>query len=355
MKKINEIIIIAIFANIILLFLPRDVNASNYYLLTYEQGRQNMTNDVYLKSINLDSATIKTAIKISNKGFISEKKPMNIYVGNNLFLLACVENTFQAKNSNSGQNIVYYSIFRTDNGLSLIRSDSIPNASIEWLSQDQDERTFRFGLTRYDDTIPIIPTGIYSLDSTSNFLRIGPFDPESWPDGIRNLNHFRFLHRVNMPNIHNLFYAVGPDGGYWAVRLNALRNSIIDSVMLQTGLSVSTIFAYHPRRNKLYCFYLNYENHGNMPETEKNFGQDWSTPEVLIFDPLHLNLIEHHSIADFTSGNYPGIEKGLADVVGDYIVYYSFETETTERFYPAMLFIFDTRTNQATWLRVGWR
>jgi hypothetical protein len=53
---------------------------------------------------------------------------------------------------------------------------------------------------------------------------------------------------------------------------------------------------------------------------------------------------------DFISGSY-----GPAELVGPYIVYYFGESNDLGQLYPAMLFIFDTRTNEATWLRVGWR
>ena len=107
--------------------------------------------------------------------------------------------------------------------------------------------------------------------------------------------------------------------------------------------------------DKLYIFDLNYEYHIYEPEWEKLYGQDWITPEVYIYDPISLDLIECDTIADFPKNNFPGIEYGLADVVGNYIVVYFFDCELREGFLPAMLFIFDTRTNTARWLNVGWR
>jgi hypothetical protein len=54
-------------------------------------------------------------------------------------------------------------------------------------------------------------------------------------------------------------------------------------------------------------------------------------------------------------GGYIINEIGECDNIGPYMVYYYFAQEDYRYFSPAMLFIFDTRTNEATWLRVGWR
>jgi len=56
-----------------------------------------------------------------------------------------------------------------------------------------------------------------------------------------------------------------------------------------------------------------------------------------------------------SDSGYIGSGYGPCERIGPYFIYYFFDGEDYRYFSPAMLFIFDTRTNQATWLRVGWR
>ncbi len=349
-KKANllvVLVILAIFGNI--------SKAEDYFILAYGQNSGASTRAVFLKRINLDSATVIDSLIVSQGGYIMSKNPVRIYLNNQTILIPFVQDGGINKNSSGESYTIYYAMIRIDSLLNLLKIDSISNARLIGLKQDTGENKFRFSILADTNENELFQLGNYTINNQLNFIRTNGSSPEPWPQGIRNNANYKFLQRFNSPNPHNLCYAIGPDGGYWVVGLNNNRSVINDSLMLQTGLPVSTIFAYHPRRDKLYCIYLNYENHGKMEELEKNYHQNWSTPEVLIFDPNTFNLVERHSISDFTDGNYPGLEQNMADVVGDYIVYYFFQDEWMGRFYPAMLFIFDTRTNEARWLRVGWR
>jgi hypothetical protein len=159
---------------------------------------------------------------------------------------------------------------------------------------------------------------------------------------------------LNFPNPLNLYYSLN-NSRYWLIRINNGGSLVTDSLMAEDGSPSSAIFAYHPVTNKIYIFHLNFEQHGKFSELDKNYGDRWIQPQVLVYDPDTFQLMERHTITDFIPGNYPLVENGPADVIGDYIVYYFFDDEWMGKFNPAMLFIFDTRTNEATWLRVGWR
>jgi len=325
-----------------------------YYVNTYELNSQDNYYDIYLKSIDLNDRSIQHIIRLGERGYISLKKPVLINIVGQKYLLSFSENGGFGKNSEMGLYTVYYSILLANDTLALIRSDSIPNATITILRQYPFEESFRFGLSSVVDHTQILPESEYSLNTNLNFRKLRGFDPSREPGGLRDIDGFEFLDRFTVPNLQNLFYSMR-DSEYWILRLDSTANEILDSRILQMRESASIIFAFHPIRNKIYCFYLNFEQHGKFPEYEKNYGDHWITPEVLIYDPTTFELLETQEINDFTPENYPSVESGLADVVGDFIVYYFFDDEWMGKFYPAMLLIFDTRTNETTWLRVGWR
>jgi hypothetical protein len=272
-------------------------------------------------------------------------------IHNHRYLLLALESGVYAKNSGPGAETTF--VFILDDSLNIIRNLKFPDASISELRQFENEEGFRFGLTTADNAIEIFREGIYEIDRDFRFRRIRDFVPSIGPNDIRTLNEFEYLHRLNN-NPQGIFYSVADYGLNYLLKLSGDRTSIASSVLTSRNF-VSDIFAYHPLRDKVYLFRLNYEQHGKFPEYDKDYGENWIEPHVLIYNPSNFELVDSLPVADFTSGNYPLAEKGQADVVGDFIVYYFFDDEWLGRFNPAMLFIFDTRTNEATWLRVGWR
>jgi len=103
----------------------------------------------------------------------------------------------------------------------------------------------------------------------------------------------------------------------------------------------------------IYLFKINCNKINGYPGGEK-LSID---PSILVrYKALDLTLF------DSTPISYPPIEDGYASCewgdcrkVGQFLIHYFFEGEEPGYFSPAMLFIFDTRTNEARWLRVGWR
>jgi|GEM_PF-3262974 hypothetical protein len=340
---------------VIFAILGNITQAEEYYLMAYGQDKGISDRDVYLKRINLDSAMIVDSLLINSGGYISAKIPPRINVNNQTVLIPFVEVGCYCKNSKVGFNIIYYSIIGINGTLNLIRRDSIPDGLLLDLNQYSSNNYFQFSVVSNSSGAALYGLGNYSLNNQYNFIKVGELTPDPWSLSVSIGSNFKFLGRFNPSAAPNLCFAIGPDSRYWAIRINDTKTAVLDSVLLQRRIYASTIFAYHPSNNKLYCFYLNYENHGKFSDTEKSYGQNWRVPEVYIYDANTLQLLEQDTIADFTEGNYPGLEKNAADIVGNYIVYYFFQDEWMGRFYPAMLFIFDTRTNEARWLRVGWR
>jgi hypothetical protein len=330
-------------------------DAEYYYLISYGAcNNDDVGCNVLLRRIDLDSAKVTDSILISIGGIILNEKPIHLLMNGEPYLLGFAGLGMFAKNSGPGNFQINYKIIRIDSTLTAVKSDSFMGCMISQLAQYPNENTFQFGIEIDSNRAMLLEDGSYAINQNYNFVRVDSIDSDNSSGKIKKIGEFEYLKPVNSPNKHNLYFANGGTG-YWLLRLNSKSDTIIDSVRLQTGMLVSTIFAYHPLRDKFYCFYLNYECHSKFPELIKNYKEDWSTPEVLIFNPETLELIKKDNVADFLQDNYPYMAEGLADVVGDYIVYYFFDDERISMLFPAMLFIFDTRNNTAKWLNVGWR
>jgi len=349
-NKVTTVIILGV----IICLLQAIAYSQKYFVCTYGNCTDQEIGNVFIKSIDLSTKTITDSLLVASRGCIWKKKPAQIMLNGQQFLVCLAENGGYNKNSDIGPYSIYYAVMIGADNLVLVKKDSISNAKIEYFDQYSEEQYFVFGIGSTLNSTPIYPKGIYTINNDGNFRHIGVFNPLLPPGVTRHSDNFNYLHRLNLPNNNRLYRSIGEDSRFWILHLNGNQN-IIDSLMIESNQRASDIYAYHPQRNKLYIFHVNYENQGKFDDTQKNYAQDWITPEVLIYDPSTFHLLERHEIADFDSANYPGNERGMADVVGDYIVYYFFEDDWMENFYPAMLFIFDTRTNQATWLRVGWR
>jgi hypothetical protein len=354
MKKLNLLKAIMMMIFVVLSLCVKNATGQNYYVLTYEDNRHGSDYSVYLKSINLATHRVQDSLLLMETGCIYTPIPINLSVGENQYRLMFVTVGKYDKNTSIGISKLYWWIEGGNGNIDIIKRDSLIGVT-PLIIHYRDESYIRLDVYDEVNKRQLINDGKYILDDSLRFVWLGPIDEHTRPGQIGNIQSFEFPRRINISNPFNIYYAYGPDNQFWAVRLNSTNSNVIESVELGCEGATSTIFAYHPMRDKLYRFCLNYENQSRFPDHVKNYGQNWIHPEVEIYNSETLTVSERNYLADFDSANYPGRENGLADVVGDYIVYYFSDFEWLGQFDPAMLFIFDTRTNQATWLRVGWR
>jgi hypothetical protein len=332
-------------------------HSQQYYISSYGQPNSDMFADIYLKVIDLPSHSVIQSLKINNKGIIWDGKPVSTTLNNHSYILSFSEYGGAFKNSLITNLMeVYYSIFIVDSGrATLVRSDSLSDASIGILRQYQNEDGFRLEITRSVGSEIVVPYGTYGINNDINFAQIHQLVSTDRPGLVRAVGSFENMAKVPFDSLFNLYYTI-QNSQWWLIKLNANRNSVIDSVQLRESKGQNTIFGFNPNRNKFYCFHTNYEGHVGAGDSVFKSREDYYiNPDVRIYDPRTLEIIEQHPIADYPEGEYINVENGLIDVVGDYLVHYFFEEDGDLRYDPAMLFIFDTRTNEATWLRVGWR
>jgi len=346
----KNMIIIAFFISF-----PVTLFAQQYYINAYGQPDEKGIADIYIKSIDLNSHSIQHSIKLDGRGNIWFEKPVIVNLNNHKYLITVSEYGGLGRNTYpGGRYIVFYSILRANDRISLLRSDSLIGATIDILRQYQGEQGFRFGIRSDQDSTILLPTGLYSINNTLNFRLLSHLNTLDEPGLIRSINPYDYLIKLPFDTTYYLYYT-HHNSQRWLIKLNTNLNTVLDSLNLESNGRSANVFAYHPQRNRFYCMHVNYELHTGEIDSIYKSREDYGiNPDVSIYDPQTLELVERYSITDYPEGNYPGYDGGLGDVVGDFIVYYFFREEVYN-YHPAMLFIFDTRTNEATWLRVGWR
>ena len=347
-----EYFLLAVF--VLLTIFMAHVKAQNYYVTVYDGDAESATS-VCVKSIDLTAGAITSTIELSKLGTILHKCPFSVTLRGRRYLMASWQNGGYDKNSAFPleRYVFGYAILSAGDELSLVVKDSVIGATAGYLAQFPSENGFRFGLWSDRDDREVLPEGIYGLNDNLGFVLRERRDGTSRPGIINDLDGYNFLERFWSGRDRNLYtsYPFSMD----VVKLNNSNNRILQILQLPPGDDQFSLFAYHPSTDKIYLFHLNYEIHGKFPEYERNYNDNTGRCHVLIFDSDGFQLSDSLQIASYPEGNYPAPETGVAEVVGDFIVYYFFDSDWIGRFNPAMLFIFDTRTNEASWLRVGWR
>ncbi len=345
------------FTYLLLIGLAFNSAAQSYIVNTYVPHDDSSLEFMKVKTvvIDLDEKVIVDGAILADSGTILNKTPIAVSNNRGTFLLSFWANGMMAKNSGFGAGIpnLHYALFLNQNGsLRFLRKDEIPAANISLLSKIPSENGFRLGIVSDTGDAVILGPGIYGINSNDRFEFRREVPVNEIPGSIGNLGGFALLQKIWRAEAYHLYHSFHTSQ-YWLVKLNNENSTIVDSLQLRQSGGQATIYAYHPGRDRFYCFHLNYEIHGQY--THKYRDDYYVEPDVSIYDPVSLELSEQYPVTDYPEGEYPGRENGLAEVVGDFIVYYFFEDDWMGRFNPAMLFIFDTRTNEASWLRVGWR
>ncbi len=312
--------------------------------------------NVSVSLINLNTLEIIDNIELPMTGTIMNKKPIVVLVDDQELFLCFTLNGCMGKNADLSGNgeVLYYSVYTIrDNSIQLLHTDSLSAVIVDYVEQLQGESGFRLSIRDALRDNYLFDPGLYSIDNNFDFSPISPIENDNeMPGYIEQIDEFENLNIIRNAEADHLYYSFH-NSQYWLLKLDTRDNSIVDSLQLRYSGGQATIFGYHPLRDKFYCFHTNYEIHGKF--VEKSRENYYITPDVQIYNPLTLELMESFGIPDYPEGNYPGKENGAFDTVGDYIIYYFFEDDWFPVYAPAMLFIFNTRTNEASWLRVGWR
>ncbi len=340
----------ALLLMIILVITTTRVFAQNrYYYFVCGYASDIWDTDVKISKVNLSIPAIIDSVNISLPGELAFKTPFIINIINAEFVIIA-NNGEAAKNSHFLDPIVAnYCIL--DSNLNIILTSQIQNISILSRSSREINQELEIDYTQKRNNSFVPMRGRMALER-SNHLGIR--------DSRENMNNdleypavgsFGYLNRISETN--DRYYWDLIDRGMYLLNIDINDTLLVDSLYIGDNMDYSYLFALSPNDSLLYFFHLNSNVLGG-PITEQK----------VTIDPSYLKVFQAGSFmaVDSIPIQYPSLaygytyaEVGNCDRVGPFLVYYFFHGEDYRYFSPAMLFIFDTRTNEATWLRVGWR
>jgi hypothetical protein len=303
--------------------------------------------------VDLDRKEVSSEIVIANQGQILNKKALPVSRNTDTLLISAVKAGCYCDNSVAGVEYTVLSVIDSHTrNLVLSRADS--DLSVHTFERQPHNRVYVGGSS--DRIQRRTVSGDFTLGADFRFTlrnqRPGDYAYDLYP----GLGPFSYL-RGFEPQI-NLYKGFG-----CIIRTDSDRTRILDTLRLNTqyilvDTAMSTNIADRSHivaiiDTLLFDFNLNYEFYGET--ITKTYDEERIDSHLRIYRISDFAPIDSIPVADYPPGDYPDGTFDVADVVGPYIVYYFFGREGIWKYAPAMLFIFDTRTNEATWLRVGWR
>ncbi len=330
---------------ILILLLFSKIEANETVLNCYDTTKGN-NGFYYIKTkfVDLDLKRIAFSIDIAPEGELVNLKPAQIARQNDTLLISAVDIGCYCKNTAPRENYTHLA-FLSKASRNLLAQRDLPNHMLSELLGLNENEVFIRG-SRFEGQSAISMDGIYIFRPNHNLERIRDVNIDFYPHTKVILGPDELAQEIG----NNAYFDVF-DGHYYLIRLG--ENGIVeDTIRLESFESRNMIFAL--KDTILYAFSLNYEIHFKG-ESYKGYGQDWINPNLRRFNINTFELVDSLPLLDYPEGDFISGSYGVGEVIGPYITYYFGEPGDMHVLYPAMLLIFDTRTNEATWLRVGWR
>jgi hypothetical protein len=347
MKDRGNIILIAFCSFIAFLFLTISIYSQYPYYYVASYGNSLNGPEIVLSKINLDQKLIELSTSLPMTGQIQIYKPMQFHIGNDLYYF--ISSSYGAPGKNSPADTIQFTNYSILNSrLAKVSSGQLNYYSIfNYFFSLGDTSIIRY--TYYGDSLSYRILGTIYF---SNFQPIispirNSLDYETSIDTFLASNQ---LYRIKQGE-NKILWSIA--NGVELYSFNESRNVITDSIVIGDEFKYSNIFGLNNNNTLVYSFNINYNIMGGPEDIQK---RSIEQSYVKIYNADTFGFIDSLSIPDPSiSDGYIMPEYSSCDNVGPFLLYYYFSGEDYRFYAPAMLFIFDTRTNEATWLRVGWR
>jgi hypothetical protein len=333
----NRIIIL-----IFLCIMPQLAGAGEYYYTcSYAQPRWG-TNIIFSK-IDLDKKVIVFSKEIPITGAICFFNPPLIEDDDNKYFFLATIYGLPGHNTPAGNPYGYYALVTEDGNI--VQIDSIPNTHFIHVID-----TLKSTILYHDSTgAPIISQLTLDQDSKVVFNNIGEdiYRSKDYPI----IGGFRYFNRID-PFFNRAYWNVANNGIY-ILLIDGSMEILIDSLNVSAPTKRSYLLGISPNYAKIYTFYIDctckgYEYYTEIDSIAPSYAKTFSSKDLSLIDSLNI-------LNPCTDSICIDIAGASCHRVNDYLVYLIVSSVGIENFAPALLFIFDTRTNEATWLRVGWR
>jgi len=300
--------------------------------------------------IDLNTHIIADSTVLTRRGAFTAKAPVIAPYGNQQFLITSIVDGIPAKNSTIREDMYSYYYVVNAHNLNIIAEDSLVGAMIAEVKEFSS------------DTISIEWVGghndgwhrsLYRVDPPARRLR----HVESHEYSESDFGDLRIGNYLGP----NLIARIGPYEYYWGYEdvgdtsyVNIFNVNPQENVEQQVRIGNRTVqnvvVGYSSETNMLYIFLTPFKMLSYAPINES---PNYIGPEIIVMNTANFDIEER---ASFEMGAaYASQECGTAESIGSYLYYYYFRQDGYGSFDPAWLLIFDTRTNETTWLRVGWR
>ncbi len=350
MKSLGKIRYFILAAITIFSFFNSSNSQDSYYYYFCSYANNSFGTDILVSKVDLHSKEIAASTTIPIRGELQFKKPIMFSRGPQNYYCVLTLNGLPAKNAqiSSSGLVTNYAILNEELGVILI--GSIPDIQILDFIYSQ-EGDIEIKILR-DQTQQTYRKKAKISIRNNNRLNLTDEIDDPWIDeNYPIISGFRYFKKIENGN-QRQYWNVTFEGTY-LLSLDIENNILLDSMNVESNFDHFHLFGLSPNDSVTYVFNMN-SNMVGGPQHQKKLAIDPSY--VRLFDSYTFSQLDSFAIPypPLDSG-YVGGSIGPIDRVGDYFVYFDFNGEDFRYFSPAMLFIFDTRTNEATWLRVGWR
>jgi len=326
------------------------VSAQYYYCNAYSpDDNEGLYNNVLYK-VDIEAKTIVDSLNLEIKGEFVGKMPLILRSANEgVILISLLTSGLSGKNSPALDHLSTFYALVNIAPFSLASVDSLPHKQVTSYRAIFDD-SLELGWIDYDtfqggsfQSKYFCNRANRQLIEIERFNDQGNVVEDSYigvyknPVSIGGTDQSKFYYDMYVDSDVNLFAADNADNVIWETHAGDILQS-------------SLIFGYSSDNNSLYLFTLRFKLLSFYPPIES---PDSIRNKVDVFDG---STFESIAVFDLDIRDiYLANEMGIMDSINGYLVYYFAKGDGYGQFDPAYLLIFDTRTNEASWLRVGWR
>ena len=300
---------------------------------------ENANHPVQMKFIDLDKKIITVEIEIAREGELIEIQPINVFYKGKACLISMTNTACYCKNTSVGDYNTHVAVIDSTNKTVLASYDIPHQITTEFYSLG--DSLFYLGGSLENGPNHREIDEVCTIDENYKIINVMP---------IAQYAKTHISPEIDYKIIDGIYCDI-VDGQYRVCKYNREMQAI-DSLLLESSESRNIIFT--AMDSFLYVFSINYEVHVKGRD-DKPYGQDWISPSLRKYNIKNFIMLDSIPLPDFSKGDCVGWAPGIGERVGPYITYYFGKPGDMEILFPATLFIFDTRSNETTWLRVGWR
>ena len=324
-------------------------NAQDVYVNSYALGDSYPAKNIVFK-LDLASKSKSDSVILPVTGQFVDGYPFELSRNSFSALITIIQNGVPAKNAGppKGHTDTYYCTVSQTN-LSILNLDSLLFRAVVGFKKSDDNRLSIQWIDERNSNL-LTQEDILELDVTNEPRTISTGQFERPDYSLNDIGHFKNPKKLLNTADTITYWDLGPSGANIYLFRHNPSTGILNQTLIGDRTEMNIVLGYNESANKIYSFITPYKMYSYSPSV---YSSDTLNMTIGVYDPFTLSKID--SLTYPVGDAYAAMEIGTAESDGPYLYYYYFWQDGYGQFDPAYLLIFDTRTNEATWLRVGWR